>query len=371
MDQSVLIIGRGIAGLSAGYALSGVGVKVVIIGPAESTSTATHAAVGLSSLKGQFHAQKPLFAAKVDGHRMLWSWLQEVESASEVPIPRFQVPSFEPYWTVTEYEFIRERVFHRSFSGHTGAVTGDLPSAVLARFKDCPRGAAVYDGDIWYDPRSCLRALAAAITRRGGLIVDDSVLRIKTEESCLHVVGSGNEYVSPHVILAAGVGCDKVLEASGIKAPKQKAVFGETLVFDKLPHSSPQIIHMGKKHMVAWEDMAMYGSSSELLGEAGGYLQKDDNPTLDLDQRLSIVGVNNTFSTRLSGIRGRYTDMAPCVGPVNLPGSEAQLILFSGFYKSGLQLAPLFAGKLASFFCDSSAFFCDPQFSVARFSSRL
>lgn len=371
-DQPVLIVGRGIAGLSAAFALGLRGISVAVIGPDQPSSAATHAAVGLSSLKGQHHAQKPLFAAKVEGHLALWSWLTEVESVSGLPIPRCRSLGYEPYWTVTEYERIRERVFHRSFAGHTGAETvPTLPPAVEQRFVDRPRGSAVYDSEIWYDPRSCMRALEAAILRAGGRVFDDIVTRIETSGSRLCAIGQGERYESPHLILAAGVHCDQVLEASGIKGPKQKAVFGETLVFDNLPHSSPQIIHMEKKHLVAFGQQVLFGSSSVSLNDSSGYVGEGHNPALDLDPRLRGIDFNNSFSTRLQGIRGRYSDIAPCVGLLNLPKSEAKLMLFSGFYKSGLQLAPLFAAKLASYYAGCSAFFCDSQFSVDRFSSAL
>lgn len=379
MNRPVLVVGRGIAGLAMGFALASRRIPVRVIGQS-SGAAATTAAVGLSSIKGQYHAQKPLFAAKVAGHAMLWDWLNAVESAAGSSIPRFQALAYEPYWSVTEYERIRERVFHRAFSGHTGAVMGLLPDTIQARFKAAPLGAAVYDGEIWYDPRAALSVLEVAIRNLGGDVVDGIVERIESSDGEVALICGQDRYESPHCVLAAGYHTNDVLEASRIKAPKQTGVFGETLLFDNLPRSFPQIIHMDKTHLVVSEGRLLFGSSSislEAMGKVpptlsaatGGYVDNTHNAALRLDGRLSSEALNNKFSTVLSGIRGRYQDIAPCIDLLKLPESENKILLFSGFYKSGLQLAPFFAEKLASSFASLNVFLPDPKFSFARFSS--
>lgn len=363
------VIGRGIAGLSTAFALLQKGFKVTVIGPNSPLTTATHAAVGLSSLKGQFHAKKPLFAAKVAGHLFLPNWLASIELVSKLPIPRFFADSIEPYWTLKDFERIRERVFHRDFSGHTGA---RLDSAITSAYlSENPLGAAVYDSDFWYDPRIALQSLERAISSLGGTLDDRLVHSIHQKNGIEAVLTVDKPIKSDHCILAAGIYSNKILENSGIKAPKMRAVAGETLLFDKLSADYPQIIHIGKSHFVRTNDAALFGSSSfdiaELpalndLKEGRVNLGADDfKPSRSLKIDTSIKSIC------YKGVRARFADMGPGVGELNVPESKNKLILFSGFYKSGLQLAPLFAQNLSNFFDASSAFLCPPKFFLSRF----
>lgn len=364
----ILVIGRGIAGLAVAFELLKHRKKAVVIGPASLERTASAAAVGLSSLKGQYHASKPLFAAKVDGHKHLWPWLAEIEAISGLTIPRFQSCSHEPYWSLMEYERIRERVFHRTFSGHTGARFSNPDEAVQALFSQPFLGHAIYDGDLWFDPRKCLEALEVAIVKLGGLLIDETVARIVKDGEAVRAEGVENSFKSEHLILAAGIYSDTILNNSGILAPKQRAVFGETLVTDKFSQGSPHIVHMGQKHLIRHQGGWSYGSSSINIESFDGSDFESAEPALQQDSRLTAGLLSNRFSTRYTGIRGRYPDIAPGMGELKLPDSKAKIMIFSGFYKNGLQLAPFFAEKLARYYGSSSAFLCESQFSIARFS---
>ena len=363
-NSSITIIGRGIAGLSAAYELVQLDINL----------SATGAAVGLSSLKGQWHANKPLFSAKVEGHRFLQGWVKKLEAASGMPIPQLLSSSLEPFWTMTEYEKIRERVFHRSFSGHTGATFTKTTSNLSGLYKVHPLGAALYDGDYWFDPRVGLPALEKALKLKGVQIIDDHITKVEAFQTTLVLRGRITSYKSDHVIVAAGICTDRILENSMISGPKQKGVYGETLVSPKFSHACPQIIHMGQKHLIGFEGRARYGSSSldtEDFSPGQRFYTPNGEGRLGMDSRFVDLGFNPNLSTTFAGVRGKYRDIAPCIGELKVPNSPRKVVLFSGFYKSGLQLAPLFAAKLAKYYAGSSAFLCESQFSVGRFSSEF
>jgi glycine/D-amino acid oxidase-like deaminating enzyme len=373
-NGSITIIGRGIAGLSAAFELTQHGLSVVVIGPNDINRSATGAAVGLSSLKGQWHANKPLFSAKVEGHRFLLTWVKKLEASSGIRIPQFLSSSLEPFWTMTEYEKIRERVFHRAFSGHTGATFTDTTSDLNDLYRMPPLGAALYDGDYWFDPRTALVALEQALKLKGVQIIDDQITKIEAAEATLALQGQAAWYKSDHIIIAAGICTDKILENSMISGPKQKGVYGETLVTPKFSHACPQIIHMGQKHLIGFEGTGRFGSSALDTDDFSPGLRFNDGNgegRLDMDSRFVDLGFNPSLSTTYAGVRGRYRDIAPCIGELKVPNSPRKVVVFTGFYKSGLQLAPLFSAKLAKFYAGSSAFLCESQFSVGRFSSEF
>ncbi len=373
-DSRITIIGRGIAGLAAAFELQKIGFSVVVIGPNDINRSATGAAVGLSSLKGQWHANKPLFSAKVDGHQFLMTWVKELETASGINIPQMTCSSYEPFWTMREYETIRERVFHRAFSGHTGATFTKPTNDLNELYEKAPLGTALYDRDFWFDPRIGIEALTKALQVRGVTFFDDEISKVEACESTLALEGKKSCYKSDRVIVAAGICADKILENSMITAPRQKGVYGETLVTPKFSRACPQIIHMGQRHLIGFEGGGRYGSSSldtEDFSPGLRFEVPNGEGRLDVDSRFVDLGFNPSFSTTYAGVRGKYRDIAPCIGELKVPNSPRKVVLFSGFYKSGLQLAPLFAAKLAKYYSGSSAFLCEPQFSVGRFSSEF
>jgi len=369
---TITVIGRGIAGLAAAFELRRVGIPVVLIGSNDINRSATAAAVGLSSLKGQWHAKKPLFAAKVDGHRFLQGWIKEIEDISGLKIPHFTSRSYEPFWTIKEYETIRERVFHRSFSGHSGAeIVVETPSHLSRLFKAAPLGTALYDSDYWFDPRAGLNALEQALKVMGANFFDDEIVKIEAQEGSLILAGRKSHYKSERIIVAAGICSDKILLNSMISAPMQRGVYGETLATPKFSQASPQIIHMGQRHLIGFGGLGLFGSSSLDTNDFSPHRRDAPKAKLDVDFKFVEMGFDPSLSTVYSGVRGRYRDIAPCIGELKVPNSPHKVMLFAGFYKSGLQLAPLFAAKLAKFYSGSSAFLCEPQFSVARFSSEF
>jgi len=178
--REVAVIGRGIIGLCVAQALVEQGWQVTVIGPQALHGTASRAAVGTSNLKGNISAQNPFFALKIAAHRGLEAWLDKLERESERPIARSFTGAFEPFTDVDEYRYVRERVFHRQFTGCRDAkvVEQQWLKARFPRheqFTSQSLGAYHYYRDLWFDPEQCLEALEALLRRQGTLFLDDVV----------------------------------------------------------------------------------------------------------------------------------------------------------------------------------------------------
>ena len=79
MNKSIAIVGSGIAGLSLGYYLVRNGFKVTIFDTSDKPN-ASQCSQGVATIKGLKFSDRPLFHAKLEGHRFLLEMLEELKS---------------------------------------------------------------------------------------------------------------------------------------------------------------------------------------------------------------------------------------------------------------------------------------------------
>jgi len=347
----VYVIGRGIVGLATAFALLRRGVRISVVGPAARHGSASRAAVGTSTLKGNILASSPFFALKMRGHAGLVAWLRTIEQASSRTIARDFGGSFEPFYNQKDYVYQRNRVFHRQFTGcfslkvlDNAALAAKFSSAGL--FPDQTRGAFHYFRDGWYDPLQCLEALEAALRLGGAEFVGGHVLKIEPRpDGGQAIYTSEGTYLAQETLLAAGVFSNEILAASGFKGIRQELVEGETVVL-AAPQLNDTVLKMGKLNLVSHAGILRVGSSSRRAVDLG-LCTVNSAAAADLAAYAATqFGIGSPFST-LWGIRGRFKDHCPAIGSLKWSDSTQRLWLATGFYKNGLQLAPVFAAKLA------------------------
>ena len=347
----VHVIGRGIVGLSVAFALQRRGIRVRIVGPAAKLGSATVAAVGTSTLKGNILATSPLFALKMRGHSGLVDWLNTIERASGRAVSRDFSGAFEPFYNQKDYVYQRNRVFHRQFTGcFSLKVLGQ--KALCSRFSSggvFPRqalGAFHYFRDGWYDPLMCLAALEEALKRGGADFLSGQVVNIKPNPMGGQLIqtDAGCDEAQ-QTVLAAGVFSDEILAASGFSGICQEPVEGETVLIDA-PGLNDMVLKLGNMNLVAHAGIVRVGSSSRRQVDLV-HCQASGPAAEELSERATaLVGASPVFSSTW-GIRGRFKDHSPAIGSLKWANFAQPLWLATGFYKNGLQLAPLLAEKLA------------------------
>ena len=333
------------------FALQRRGVRVRIVGPAAKLGSATVAAVGTSTLKGNILATSPLFALKMRGHAGLVDWLNTIEKASGRAVSRDFSGAFEPFYNQKEYIYQRKRVFHRQFTGCFALKVLDQ-RALSARFSSggmFPRqtaGAFHYFRDGWYDPLMCLAALEEALLRGGADFLCGEVVSIKPNPMGGQLIQTdAGCHEAQQTVLAAGVFSDEILAASGFSGIRQEPVEGETVLLGA-PQLNDMVLKLGKMNLVVNAGVVRVGSSSRRQADLA-CCQASGLASEELAELGStLVGASSVFSSAW-GIRGRFKDHSPAIGTLKWANFAQPLWLATGFYKNGLQLAPLFAEKLA------------------------
>lgn len=358
-DRTVCVVGRGIAGLAAAFELRKGGFSVRVVGPArgdEPAGVGTRAAAGVSTLKGAILPQKPLFTAKKAGHELLPAWLSEVERiAGGTPIPKLFTGVSELFFDLTGYEGIRQRVFHRKFTGVYRSEVLDFEelnrrAGDLRQLGITARGGFFYPRDGWFDPEAALAVLERAVRNLGAEISDDSVEAIVEHPAIgLEIRGKKAIYRADECLVAAGVWTDRLLMASGVAglAP-QSAFSGETLRGDAPEGlASPVVTTFAKASLVAIDGRLQFGSTCYAASSL--YSGSDPAAVAGLRAKIAARSPSLSFSEVVFGLRARAPDRLPTLGPLLFPSRNRRLWVCTGLYKNGLQLAPLFARDLVRF----------------------
>lgn len=369
-DLTAHVVGRGIIGLSVAYELQKRGWHIFVVGPAQHSGSATGAATGLSSLRGQVATRSPLFTAKMRSHKLLATWLDEVATVSRVEIPCSFKGIVEPATDLKGFEGIRRKVFHRTW---TGCLNVSLASASYLPFRpgSGPRGVHfTYHGDGWFDPEACLEALIGALARRGAQFCEQPVDKLcPSPGKNIEVVTPAGSFNAKTVVLAAGIFSDQILKNSGISIESQCPVEGETLVaeLEQGEHGVdlPAGFRFDGYSLLLNGPRVRFGSSSRArptlrdCGISPCEIEK-------LSKRAARLLPQPTDFVGKWGVRGRFFDRYPAIGPIRLPRFPTGLWLATGFYKNGLQLAPLFAQQLASMLSHEPSVFDPSPFLADR-----
>lgn len=342
---------------------------MTVIGPKERGGTASHAAIGVSSLKGHILPSQTLFLAKLKGHEQLPQWLAKIERDSGRSIPQLKSGVVEPFFDKAGFSYLSERVFHGKFRGClrarlVGPNEQGEPLLGAALLQESPRGAFHYPGDLWFDPVVTLQALELAILRLEGKIIADTALRvIPRDTGNIEVRCSGGAYEAKDIVVAAGAFTTEILAESGLPALPLQLSPGETAYAQTAADLSMNL-RLGKTNYVGCGSELRWGSTSR----TGNTLDKElalGPSALEIDRlwqeasRLLKPGfLQRDRMTVRWGLRTRVRDRAPVVGPLFWPNSEPKppqghqkVWVAVGFYKNGLQLAGFLARHLGDALC--------------------
>ena len=352
VSRSAHIVGRGIVGLSLAYELSRRNWRVFVVAGRPRVGAASRAAVGVSSMKGQILVDQPLFAVKMYGHYGLKAWIEGVEQASGRRVAHDFSGVFEPFSTVTEFEWIRDRVFHRKLTGCLNARLltlydwqrqGHAPGAIRSDW----RGAFHYFQDGWVDTSSLLDALEVAIAKAGGQFIDADVEKIVPLEAAKLTLQTANGMIeAEEAIIAAGIFSNEILAASGLTGLEQKAVPGETLSGEASPISGSLALRAAKLNFVQLGSKIRIGSTSRVVASPAEWGSSPEYA--DGLKAMARKAFHWTEPTEaIWGVRGRLRDRIPAIGQLFFPGRRRGPWVSLGYYKNGVQLSHLFAQKLA------------------------
>lgn len=372
-SPDLLIFGRGIAGLSIAFRAALAGLEVVVIG--KNYGTASQAALGISSLKGLVLPASPLFSAKLQGHRNLGKWFEEIGDESKQSLKWSNWPVVEPFWDAFSFEKIRKRVYRYGFRGTSATKIINREEAQLLGLNveflsKTIQGLFVYSDALWFDPGAVLAGLEKAIQRLGVRCLNAEVEDLSFGRSeLLFSLKDQNSRVQmkPKAIaLACGASSTDFLGVLGFSAPKIDRVWGETAethsntgksfgCLDELYgfRMTGGIIRIGSSSHVIRSNEDTENPSSFIREKTNELVSKFvDN------MGLSCVICGDKKWSYTGGERIRVKDRGPLVDifekpwdPDDQKSGILKIAVVTAYYKAGYQLAnPLACYVLSQLF---------------------
>jgi glycine/D-amino acid oxidase-like deaminating enzyme len=355
MKRQIAIIGQGYAGLSFAIALASklknIQVAVLSKEPAKDPFMASNAAQGLSTIKGLLEADDELFSLKMMAHRQFLDWIHNVETWSQISIPKI-LGVGEKFLNHNTFKEEQGRIYKNQF---TGAFRVEKISTSNVFYEQR------YPGDFWVDPDIYLKALKEAAINLGVQFKETSgVQTVSSTAEKAYFSDSDTNYEADQLMLACGYGLkDILLKTENEKATQELAgliaASGHTV---RLTSESKKRLALVKKlHAFAQYDENIFlGSTTEINGK-----NLNDFKTLWDQNRIPhcTSEVAAHFNTILShdfqiqntqiqkenlqfGVRVRTRKRHPWTGFID---RNHRIYINTAYYKSGLVLCPFIALK--------------------------
>jgi glycine/D-amino acid oxidase-like deaminating enzyme len=344
---TAVIIGRGFAGLTSAIELARAGIEnIALIYDELEERSASSVAQGISAVKGILEADAELFALKLEGHRGFESWLSGIETMmGKVRPPGVWISGVaENFTTLQSFRKDFGRIYRGDFVGAKNVVVSYEGKGNFAQ--------ARYPGDFWIDSNYLLSILMEAARALGVHLKPGKVTSIKPKSGQSAIGIGAQTLIAKFTIIAAG---PRSLEL----IPKEMAdsfddfcgVPGFTFSGETSGQRRCEV--KGTTSFVSCYGKAYWGSTSESAVPLSLALAESERRSKDINVK-SAHELAKKITTELNvltnismcwGIRVRAKGRLPVVRQIHVSGN---IWLNTGYYKSGVILAWLFAGRLAA-----------------------
>ncbi|MEV8631760.1 glycine oxidase ThiO [Streptosporangium sp. NPDC051023] len=354
----VLVIGGGVAGLSVAWRAARRHMRVAVVDPAPG-SGASHAAAGmLAPVSEATYTEEPLLRLGLASLARWPAFAADLREDSDLDIDYRADGTLDVAFGADDLTALDElAAFLDKLGLPAERLTGRECRRLEPMLAPSVRGGLLAGEDAWVDPRRVVRALLAALARRGGALVRSRVAGLETDAGTVGGVrlATGETIGASRVVLAAGAWSGTLEGLPPEAVVPVRPVKGQIM---RLRSPSPilrrcvrGVVHGSSVYLVPRGDgEVVVGATQEEMGfdtrvTAGGLWE------LLRDARELVPGVTELeMADVVAGLRPGTPDNLPLVGPTTLPG----LSLATGHYRGGVLLAPLTADLFLDEFLDEA-----------------
>lgn len=341
--MDVVVVGAGIAGLSAAYTISRAGHTVTILDPDPTQAAATVAAGRLAPVVEATFGESDLTRLCLEANSQWKPWADDLK------------PYADDHWYQRSGMIMAARDHDDAaaisrlvdYKTSLGLDIKPLTSRKLRRLEPAlsPKihsGALAADDDM-VDNRLLLKALLSASRSLGATLCGERV--VKADANTVHT--AGNVFQADAVILAPGAWLSTIELSNDVPTVDCRPVKGQILrlattgssVFPRhpidgldvylVPRSSGELVIGATVEDVGFDDSVTAGAVHELLRRG----------------RELVPGIDEMSLVETSvGFRPATGDHAPVIGPLGPDGP----FIVTGLYRNGILLAPVIGDEALS-----------------------
>ena len=371
-QAEIVVLGGGVIGLAIAYEATRRGLRPLVLERGKAGSGAVWAAAGMLAPAAEAESEdQALVELALESCRLYPEFIAQLEADSGMTCG-YRTEGTLVVALNRDHAEELERV--ASFQRRLGLDVAWLDADEVLRREPglSPRllGALCAEGDRQVDPRRLVRALRAAIERRGGTIVEDSdITRIEsaggTVQEVIHTVAGETTSARAGCIVAAAGAWTNDLPLDAARELPLRPVKGQVLRL----RGEPLI-----QHVVRTPDVYLVprASGELVVGATSEELGFDARPTagaaLDLLREAWRVlpGIADLeLAEQTVSFRPALRDNLPCIGPV---ADTAGMFVATGHYRHGVMLAPVTARLLLDCIETGSVPPLLASFQVSRFA---
>jgi glycine oxidase len=327
VNPDVIVVGGGIIGTAAAWRLAQRGMSVTVIDSSRIGGEASRAGAGMLAPGGEAGPESPWARRMVESHAMYPGFVQELESASSLPIEFKICGAYEFAEDARQWHQVMQRAEKQRLLGIHSEVQADR---------------LFYPGDGQVKPSHVVRALVEAGKRLGIRFVENSPVR-RIEAGAVH---TGSEEFHPgRILLTAGAWASQLLPGAPPAFPVKGHLIGYRMAAGSLPHIERRGHHYILQRKCGF---TIAGSTSETVGF---------DRSIDLEQVARLHAMTKRYVPGLpEEWESAWIGFRPGVDgePRVERWRETNIWLAYGHFRNGILLAPLTAQLLSEAVAASS-----------------
>ena len=340
--MKVLILGRGISGLSLAYNFSKAGHYVEVYGRTGCRDRASSLAQGIVCNKGLLIPNTKLFEYKLKSLDYIKKLISELNSISEIQVNHNFKEVFECF--SGDFNMSMARIYKGEYSGLFRCRV-ERPSKDYASYLNPALDVAVkYPEEGWFNVSEFLESIEYVIKNRYQASVIDNHLSIKDIEKIRDDFDL--------CVISAGYKSKEILSNLISLELPLKAVSGQIVEFST-PISSQLNIVSGARSII-WSGRSVFVGSSSFKCEnpSDDLLLEEERKLEEFARQQLNIPLKKVSNALDYGVRAVYKARNPVWNYIE----EHKLLYLSGMFKNGLQIAPMLSEKIVEFICSNSNF---------------
>ncbi|MBF0183042.1 MAG: glycine oxidase ThiO [Magnetococcales bacterium] len=342
MATDVLIVGAGVMGCACAYRLLQAGLQVTVLERALPGVESSAAAAGILGAQSEVSAAGPFFELCLASRDRFPDLLRELEELTDIAIGTERSGVLEVALDANEGHLAAGRVEWMLERGLRVEVL-DRQEALRLEPALHPAlvGANYYPDDHQVDPERLVRALAAAVVRRGGRILSGvQALGVAIDNGRVIGIHSDQGTLTAGALLIAGGAWSSRLAGMPPLRTTLKPVAGQIVQLECRPAFFRHIVYGFKGYIVPRTDgRVLLGSTLEDRGFDKAVTCEGIHRITGMAMAM-VPGLQQARLDRTwAGLRPASGDNLPLLGEASLPG----LFLATGHYRNGILLTPISA----------------------------
>ena len=339
-SYDVVIVGGGVIGLSAAYALGQAGLRALVLDQREPGREASWAGAGMIAPEAETPGASPMVRLRSWSARLYPLWADQLRAETGIDVGYRKCGGVDVAFTEAEDAELRAAagVWRSQGVAHERLAPADRSRVEPALN---PEAQSVYflpDRAQVRNPR-LIRALIDAITNRGGRVQAGAAVNgfLMEKGRASAVMSSAGRFACGVVVVAAGAWSGPLLEPLGTRAPTPPNKGQIVLLRGDRPLLR-RIVEHGRNYLVPRDDGRILVGATE---ENAGFdrMPTESSYHLLIREARQLCPILRDAEVELvwAGLRPGSIDSRPYLGMI--PGSS-NVVIATGHNRAGLQLAP-------------------------------